>query len=195
MIWPILFLRVLTILIFFPGIFYQLYDKTIGTRLGTTDKFVLSLITAACLSLILVRDRMLLIVLVVALLVPVIQVVVELHSFKYLKKVFKQKKFLLQTLILIPFLEEYIFRYVLYELLMEHDVPGLFYIIFSALVFVFLHYYQLKGNAFYKGVLGVMLAAIFLFTGNLFLVILIHVVFNVIVYLLKYTNHYTGYEV
>ncbi|WP_373866392.1 CPBP family intramembrane glutamic endopeptidase [Sporosarcina luteola] len=126
--------------------------------------------------------------------IPSVQTILELNSAKNFFKACKEKKFLLQTLILIPILEEYIFRFVMYELLAAHEIPPLFYIIFSSLAFTFIHYFQLKAKSYYKLVLGIMLAIVYVYTTNLFVVILMHVLFNVLVYLFKYTNHYRGFQ-
>ncbi|WP_029270581.1 CPBP family intramembrane glutamic endopeptidase [Virgibacillus alimentarius] len=194
MIWSTLFLRIMFILIFFPGIFYLIYDKIFIVRRGTTDKFVFALISSVLLSLIFVREMSIIIVLLLSVIIPAVQAMLELHSAKRFLKAFREKKFLLQTLIFIPFLEEYIFRYVMYETFASHGVPHLFYIGFSALVFTFMHYYKLKTDSFYKMALGIMLASVFAYTTNLFAVILMHIIFNVVVYLIKYTNNYRGFQ-
>lgn len=194
MIWSILFHRIVTILIFFPGIFYLLFDKTNISRKGTTDKFVYALLSSIFLSFLFVRDMSVLILIFLCIAIPSVQAILELKSAKHFFKACKEKKFLLQTLILIPILEEYIFRFVMYELLTAHEIPPLFYITFSSLAFTFIHYFQLKAKSYYKLGLGLMLATVYVYTANLFVVILMHVLFNVLVYLFKYTNHYRGYQ-
>ena len=194
MIWSILFLRILYILIFFPGIFYLIYDKLILGRIGTTDKFVFALLSSAALSVVFVRQLSILLVVFICLAIPAIQSVLELQSTKYFFYVIKQKKFLLQTLILIPVLEEYIFRYIMYEMLIKQGVPVFFYIVFSSLAFTFMHYYKLKADSYFKIALGIMLASTFAYTTNLFAVISMHIIFNVIVYLFKYTDNYKGFQ-
>ncbi|WP_371391505.1 lysostaphin resistance A-like protein [Sporosarcina sp. OR05] len=194
MIWSILFHRIVTILIFFPGIFYLLFDKTIIVQKGTTDKFVYALLSSIFLSFLFVRDMRILLLICLCIAIPSMQVILELKSVKYFFKACKEKKFLLQTLILIPILEEYIFRFVMYELLTAHEIPPLFYITFSSLTFTFIHYFQLKAKSYYKLIVGIMLATVYVYTTNLFVVILMHVLFNVLVYLFKYTHHYKGFQ-
>lgn len=194
MIWSTLFLRLLTILIFFPGILYLLIDKLIPNRFGTMDKFVISLLTTICLSMFFVFDVHIWLLLI-GLIIPIAQVALELKSFRQIKELVVEKKFLLQTLIIIPCLEEYIFRFVLFVILMNHDVPVHFYILLSTLTFTFLHFYRLKDKSIYKAPLGFMLAVIYTFTESLFLVIFIHITFNIFTYLIKYVKNYAGYKV
>ncbi|WAA11333.1 CPBP family intramembrane glutamic endopeptidase [Fervidibacillus albus] len=168
-------------------------EKVLKRKFGTTDKYVLSLLMVCLISSVAYADVYLFILIGTSLL-AVLQVFIETKSLKFIHTELLKKKFLIYTLIVIPILEEYIFRYLTYHLLQLQGTPNHFFVVISSLTFTFIHYYKLKEKSFYKFILGLILAIVFLWTENLFITIYIHVTFNVLVYLIKYTEFYRGFE-
>jgi len=188
-----LFLKFLNLLILFPGIVYLIVEKWLKRKIGTTDKYVLSLSVVCLIGSIVHMDPYFFGIAGISLL-AVFQVFIETKSANLIRAELLKKKFLICTLIVIPVLEEFIFRYMIYRLLLSREIPDHFYVILSSLTFAFLHYYKLKEKSFYKFVFGVVLAVIFLLSKNLFMTIFVHIAFNVLVYLIKYTESYRGFE-
>ncbi|WAA13847.1 CPBP family intramembrane glutamic endopeptidase [Fervidibacillus halotolerans] len=168
-------------------------EKLLKRKFGTTDKYVLSLLIVCLISSIAYMDVYFFIIVGISLL-AVVQVFIETKSLTFVHTEILKKKFLISSLIVIPILEEFIFRYMIFHLLVDQGVPNYFYILLSSLTFTFLHYYKLKEKSFYKFILGLILSLVFLWTENLFITIYIHVLFNVLVYLIKYTEFYRGFE-
>ncbi|MDL2234583.1 CPBP family intramembrane metalloprotease [Christensenellaceae bacterium OttesenSCG-928-L17] len=88
-----------------------------------------------------------------------------------------------------PIVEEYVFRYVLYKKLARYG--GKVYVLFSAFLFAMCH--ANIGQLFYAFVIGLVLAAVYYFSGNIRHTIALHMAFNfvggsVAIFLLHYAG-------
>lgn len=98
------------------------------------------------------------------------------------------------TLIIFPFLEEYIYRYFLYDLLMRSEGSSALFIIASTVFFVGSHLYSQREKALTKIPLGIALAGFYVCFQNIFVCLSIHLSFNLCVYFYNQTSKGAKYN-
>lgn len=91
-------------------------------------------------------------------------------------------KFILSVLIAYPFLEELNFRYFIFLFSQLYGYNVMQYIILSVLTFVFSHFLYQGKSSIVKLLFATIQAIIYFSFENIFLNIIIHMIFNILVY-------------
>lgn len=89
---------------------------------------------------------------------------------------------------IIPILEEFIFKYYLFEYIsvifsLNVCVEGIIFIVINAIVFIIAHISTQKQKALIKIVFAIISSTIFILIKNIYICIIIHSIFNAIVYI------------
>lgn len=121
----------------------------------------------------------------VIIITPVIIYITE-KSLMFNKNLFdfynKNSKFILSVLIAYPILEELNFRYFLYNFSLIYHYHFIQYIILSVLTFVFAHLLYQGKSSIVKIFFATMQALIYLYFRDVFINIIVHMIFNILVF-------------
>lgn len=83
----------------------------------------------------------------------------------------------------IPIIEEYLYRFFIYDkFIRKVDYTLFFLIMISSVSFALLHYMQGKKDMIIKFILSVILSIIFIFTEEIMIVVVIHIIYNIFAY-------------
>jgi len=110
-----------------------------------------------------------------------------------LNAIYKKNKVNIQSIIYFPILEELIFRYYIYQYWLFLEINIFYYIIISSVAFVLAHIFYQGFTSIVKLIFSFSLNLVFIVTQNVFVGIVIHIIFNFFVYLI-HTNKQTHYE-
>ncbi|ADC86168.1 CPBP family intramembrane metalloprotease [Staphylococcus lugdunensis] len=130
----------------------------------------------------------------VIIITPVIVYITE-KSLLFNKNLFdfynKNSKFILSVLLAYPILEELNFRYFLYYFSLIYHYHFIQYIILSVLTFVFSHFLYQGKSSIVKIFFATIQAMIYLYFRDIFINIIIHMMFNILVFSsqMKKLNH------
>ncbi|KAK58496.1 CAAX protease self-immunity [Staphylococcus lugdunensis VCU150] len=130
----------------------------------------------------------------VIIITPVIVYITE-KSLLFNKNLFdfynKNSKFILSVLLAYPILEELNFRYFLYYFSLIYHYHLIQYIILSVLTFVFSHFLYQGKSSIVKIFFATIQAMIYLYFRDIFINIIIHMMFNILVFSsqMKKLNH------
>jgi membrane protease YdiL (CAAX protease family) len=171
------FIHFLSLIIFFPGIFVLLYNKLF--RIDELHNYTFGLITSILLFSVL---HMYLLDGVQIVFISVIMIMI------YLKKLLKLSyKFFYKTefvlVIYIPILEELLFRGITYFYFVNLGIDLLGYVIFTSIIFLFSHFYTQGKKILNLIFLSILLAVIYYLFNNLYMIILLHIIYNYIIYI------------
>ncbi|MBC1540100.1 CPBP family intramembrane metalloprotease [Listeria seeligeri] len=115
------------------------------------------------------------------------------RQFKKLIYISKKNKIIIQSVIYFPILEEFIFRYFIFQYCILFGFNDIQFILLSTLAFVLAHVFYQGVTSVVKVIFSVVLGIIFLLTLNVFVTIIIHCIFNFLIYIVrnsKYNNYY-----
>ncbi|MBC1480942.1 CPBP family intramembrane metalloprotease [Listeria seeligeri] len=115
------------------------------------------------------------------------------RQFKKLIYIYKKNKIIIQSVIYFPILEEFIFRYFIFQYCILFGFNDIQFILLSTLAFVLAHVFYQGVTSVVKVIFSVVLGIIFLLTLNVFVTIIIHCIFNFLIYIVrnsKYNNYY-----
>lgn len=120
------------------------------------------------------------------------------HGFKFFrssaKAIYHQTGKFITVLIIFPFLEEYIYRFFLYDLLIRSGGSFTSFIVISTVFFVSSHLYSQQEKALTKIPFGIVLACAYACTQNFFVCLSIHLSFNLCVYFFNQTSKGAKYN-
>lgn len=109
---------------------------------------------------------------------------IKYKEIKFVKCSAEKKSYILFYLLLIPILEEIIYLSCLYGICKELFIPDVFFVILSAISFGVSHFRYPKINILTKSIWGLIFAIFYLIFNSLYLVIIIHIFNNLIIYFL-----------
>lgn len=115
-------------------------------------------------------------------------ILIEKH-FKKLIAIYKRNKIIIQSVVHFPILEEFIFRYFIYQYCILFDFNNIQFILLSTFAFVIAHIFYQGATSIVKTIFSVTLSIIFLLTLNIFIAILIHCIFNFLVYIVRVSKY------
>ncbi|EBF6126249.1 CPBP family intramembrane metalloprotease, partial [Listeria monocytogenes] len=114
------------------------------------------------------------------------------RQWKKLLTIYKKNKIIIQSIVWFPVLEEIIFRFFIYQYCELFDFSNIQYILLATFSFVIAHIFYQGVSSIVKILFSFILSILFLLTLNIFLTIIIHCIFNFLVYIVrtsKYENH------
>lgn len=109
---------------------------------------------------------------------------IKYREIKVVKFSAEKKSYILFYLLIIPILEEIIYISCLYGICKELFFPDTVFIILSAISFGISHFRYPKINIFTKSIWGLIFAIFYLIFNSLYLVIIIHILNNLVIYFL-----------
>ncbi len=110
-------------------------------------------------------------------------------QFKKLIYIYKKNKIIIQSVIYFPILEEFIFRYFIFQYCILFGFNDIQFILLSTLAFVLAHVFYQGVTSVVKLIFSVVLGIIFLLTLNVFVTIIIHCIFNFLIYIVRNSKY------
>lgn len=184
----ILWHNVIVLLTLFPGIITLLLMRIPGVRnCSTTNLFLTSAWVMVACDVVTTHPAMLAYCLMPAVLIFAFLIEVLLtYGFSFflssIRSICQQTERLFARLILIPFFEEYVYRFFLYELLVRQGGSAVLFLVASVACFVIAHFYTQKEKALTKIPIGLILALAYSYSQNIFLPLSVHIGFNLCVF-------------
>lgn len=188
--------NLLTIIILFPGSILMLINRVRPLRrYSETSKYLLCALFVVMLDLLFWHKHMYIYfaILIVAMLFFLLEYSIETRfdkSFTKIQTIYRKMKKPVMVIIIFPFLEEYIYRYFTYEIIVQYTNSILLYVVFSSIVFVSAHFYSQRLKALTKIPFAVVQALVFVFTLNIYVCLSIHIVFNVLILLYNNSKYF-----
>ncbi|WP_321221015.1 CPBP family intramembrane glutamic endopeptidase, partial [Listeria monocytogenes] len=105
------------------------------------------------------------------------------RQWKKLLTIYKKNKIIIQSIVWFPVLEEIIFRFFIYQYCELFDFSNIQYILLATFSFVIAHIFYQGVSSIVKILFSFILSILFLLTLNIFLTIIIHCIFNFLVYI------------
>ncbi|ENU4936234.1 CPBP family intramembrane glutamic endopeptidase [Listeria monocytogenes] len=116
------------------------------------------------------------------------------RQWKKLLTIYKKNRIIIQSIVWFPVLEEIIFRFFIYQYCELFDFSNIQYILLATFSFVIAHIFYQGVSSIVKILFSVILSTLFLLTLNIFVTIIIHCIFNFLVYIVrtgKYESHHS----
>ncbi len=193
-----LWLNLLFLLTLFPGIIMFLINRfPFRHRINDMDKYVMSLIIVILLNIYDKLNDFLIIISIAAfsILIFIIEYIftewgkLNFNKFKYVVSQVKKPVF---VMIVFPCCEEMIYRYFLYlDVVFMYDNVYLYFIL-SVIAFVFVHFFSQKMKCFYKIPFAIIECLLFIAFKNIFVCILVHMNFNILIYAYNTSKYSRG---
>lgn len=194
----ILWHNIQMIITIFPGIILFLVNRfSFFHRKNEMDKYILCLMLVVYLNLICNVQY-----LIILLLIPILTIVlfiidyiltewenISLSKFKYAVAQMKKPVYIM---IFYPIFEEIIYRYFIYYYLKESVNVAWFYVLISSIAFVFAHFFNQRFKCFFKLPLAVAQGIVFLVYQNIFICIIIHICYNILVFSYNMSKYSKG---
>ena len=171
----------------FPGIIIFIFDKIPGIkRMKSNEKYSLALSIVTLINAIVFNNIILVLSTIVCVIIP--------YGFEYLfnegKKVCKNSvmfeinsiKLPFFVMIFCPIFEEYIYRCFIYKHIMGIVDVEWGFVLISILAVVFCHFVNQQEKSIYKIPLGLIECIMFIWTSNIYMCIVIHMAYNILVY-------------
>lgn len=179
----ILWLNLVFLLNIFPGIVYALLRLFPYAKLAGKSKIYLYALIIVIATGLVSFQR-------VRLIIEVILMIVVPYCYFLVEWIYKNRKFALlgkeasiyKYLVLFPALEELNFRYMLYIECQSNSLPIWVYISLSVLSFLVTHVYYQGKKGYIKIVFALGQTMTFIFMQNIFIVVIAHMIFNLLVY-------------
>ncbi len=169
---------------FFPGIIVYvliyLCSKLEIYGINKLESYILALGTVILCNVLIFRDFKLM--LIVFFMILVVYVQLNVYFFRRINLRNNKK---LYIMILIPVVEEFVFRFYYMKYIKMCEITILWSIIFNVIIFIFLHAYRENIYAIKKIVIALLLILIYVYSGNLSLCITVHIVYNSLCYVLE----------
>lgn len=178
---------ILIFLTIFPGIILFIMEKLPKVqRIQSHDKYTIAILAVVFLNGLVFKEVIVISCLMLCLIVPYIfeYIFNEWKSFsmRNMRFEFNSLKQPFFVMVLYPVCEEYIYRFFLYYHISNTiKVPWVFVII-SVMSFLFCHFTTQKHKSIYKLPLAIIECIVFLYFNNIFICIIIHMVYNILVY-------------
>lgn len=188
---------IVLILTVFPGIMFFIFDKiAIINKLKTNQKYAVALILVTIVNAIIFNEIIMLLIILGCLIIPylfeyIINERKKISKYGVLYEI-KTLKFPVFVMVICPFFEEYIYRFFIYKHIMPVVDKEWIYILISVLAFLFCHFVTQKEKSVYKIPIAFIECGIFIYTKNVYICIVIHMVYNIMVYahnFYKYTQN------
>ncbi|ECB9810891.1 CPBP family intramembrane metalloprotease [Listeria monocytogenes] len=115
------------------------------------------------------------------------------RQWKKLLTIYKKNRIIIQSIVWFPVLEEIIFRFFIYQYCELFDFNNIQYVLLATFSFVIAHIFYQGVSSIVKILFSFILSILFLLTLNIFLTIIIHCIFNFLVYIVrtsKYENRH-----
>lgn len=185
------------VLTIFPGIILFCMNRFFFLRkISELDKYVV------CLALVvfanLLNNLKLMTIVVIIIIFPICFFTIEyiinnkfkldLDKFKF---IIVQIKRPIYVMIMYPIFEELIYRYYIYDFVKSSTNSMLIYCFISTSVFIFVHFFNQQIKCFYKLPLAIVESILFYIYINVFICIVIHMSYNILIYsynTLKYST-------
>lgn len=191
-------LNILFIITVFPGIILFLLERfSIFNKLISIERYVFALAIVSSINLI--YSKSLIYPLLIIIMIPIILFLFEYMNLKDESKTFKKVSFYIREmkrfyliLVLIPIMEELVFRYFIYEISIIFKYTLWQYILLSVLSFTFVHFFEQGAKALIKIPFALIQSIVFLYSMNIYICFLIHIIFNILVYLFNISRYSKG---
>jgi hypothetical protein len=185
-------INLITVITFFPGSILLLVNRIKSLRRYSEASKYLCCATAVVLVNITISHPQMFLygaIILLAFFCFTLDLCIETKFFRKSEKpliIFNTLKRLTITVVLFPVLEEYIYRFFTYEVIINYSGNVIFYIIFSVLIFIASHYYSQRLKALYKIPFAILQAILYSFTLDIYVCLSVHLVFNSLI--LIYNN-------
>ena len=179
--------NILLFLTIFPGILIFFMEKLPKVKkIKSNDKYAISILIVVILNGLKFDKAIGICSLILCLFIPYAfeyifneRILISIKNVKFEFSSLKQPFF---VMVLCPLCEEYIYRYFLYYHISNTIKVPWVYIIISVMAFLFCHFTTQKFKSIYKLPLAIIECSIFLHSKNIFICIIIHMGYNILIY-------------
>ncbi|EAD3637955.1 TPA: CPBP family intramembrane metalloprotease, partial [Listeria monocytogenes] len=179
----------------FPGMLLLLTKWIpVLSRKSTFFQYLLCLFLITIMNSLFFRQQFVVVLsLICILFLPFILFFVEYifveRQWKKLLTIYKKNKIIIQSIVWFPVLEEIIFRFFIYQYCELFDFSNIQYILLATFSFVIAHIFYQGVSSIVKILFSFILSILFLLTLNIFLTIIIHCIFNFLVYIVRTSKY------